>query len=149
MNKSLFLHGLLISLLGSFLGTTCIKAGIDTQSFLTTAIPAQGFVIDVLKSPSTKPKQRITYYNYRLLIKFTPQQGKLTTFESNTSNNLPSYTKGQQVEVLYNHENPQSAMINSWDEIWGGLTFATGLSSVFVLCRLWLMFTSFPSKRRN
>lgn len=146
MNKSLFVYGLLFSLLGSVFGIISIKGVIDTHLFLTSAIPVEGAVIEVLKNSSTKPKQSNTYYNYRLLVKFTPKQGQSTTFESNASNNPPSYTKGQQVEVLYNPENTQFAMINSWGEVWGGLTIATGLSFVFVLCGGWLMYTSFPSK---
>ncbi|TAF09590.1 MAG: DUF3592 domain-containing protein [Nostocales cyanobacterium] len=149
MNKSTFIYGLLLSFWGSVFSIFSIKGVMDAYSFLTTAIPAQGTVIQLLKSSSTKPKQSIKYYNYRLLVEFTTKQRKPTKFGSNASNNPPAYTKGPQVEILYDPENPQSAIINSWGEIWGGLTIATGVSSVCVLCGLWLLFAYFPSKSNN
>jgi hypothetical protein len=149
MNKSTFIYGLLLLFWGSVFGFLSIKGVMDTCSFLTTATPAQGTVIELLKNSATKPKQRETYYNYRLLVEFTTKQGKATKFESKASNNLPAYTEGEQVEILYNPESPQSAVINSWGEIWGGLTIAIGVSSVCVLFGGWLMFMFFPSQHKN
>jgi hypothetical protein len=147
MNKSLFIYGLLFSILGSFFSFLGIKAGLDTRSFMKTAIPGQGVVIDLTQRSSTKNGR--TSYTYSPVVKFTTKQGKITTFASATSSNPPAYIKGQQVEILYNPQNPQSAIINTWLDIWGGSTLVIGLSSIFVLSGGWLMFTSFPTKSKS
>jgi hypothetical protein len=131
MDKSTFLFGLLFALAGGLATSFGIKSAIDTKSFLATATPAQGTVIDLNKRSSTT-KNRTTYTFYPV-VKFTTKLGEPTTFESNAGSNPPSFTKGQQVEVLYDPKNPKSAMINTWFDIWGFSAILTGVGSTFVL----------------
>ncbi|HLO84970.1 MAG TPA: DUF3592 domain-containing protein [Nostocaceae cyanobacterium] len=144
MNKGLFLFGLLFALGGGVFASIGIKSGIDTRSFLSTAIPAQGTVIDLVESSSTTKNR--TSYTYRPVVKFTTNLGEPTIFESKAGSNPPSFTKGQQVEVLYNPQNPQSAVINAWFDIWGLSAVFTGIGSAFVISGGCVMGSSFLFK---
>ncbi|HLP90335.1 MAG TPA: DUF3592 domain-containing protein [Nostocaceae cyanobacterium] len=131
MSKSFVIYGSLFALAGSLCTALGIKISIDTHSFLNTAIPTQGTVTDFVRRSSTKNSK--TYYTYYPLIKFTTKEGEPTKFESSSGSNPPAYTKGQQIDILYNPQDPQSAMINSWWDIWGFSIITTSLGSVFAL----------------
>ncbi|RUS97589.1 hypothetical protein DSM106972_083260 [Dulcicalothrix desertica PCC 7102] len=55
----------------------------------------------------------------------------------------PAYTKGQQVEVLYNPQQPESATIYSWLEMWLFPIIFTGVGSVAVAIGGIPLFKSF------
>lgn len=78
------------------------------------------------------------------MVKFAPSSGEQTIFKSNTGSNPPAFTKGQQVEVLYNPQKPNSAMINSWLELWFLPAIFTGMGSIFVLIGGVALVKSFP-----
>ncbi|MEH1824675.1 MAG: DUF3592 domain-containing protein [Nostoc sp.] len=117
---------------GSILTITGIIIGLNTRSFVTSAIPAQGTVIDLVKSSSTDKKGRTSYVYYPV-VKFTARSGETTIFKARTATNPPEYIKGQQVEILYNPQKPDSAIINSWLSLWFLPAMLTGLGSIFAL----------------
>jgi hypothetical protein len=81
-------------------------------------------------STDNKGRSSSVYYP---VVKFTPNNGEATTFESNSGSKPPAFRKGQQVEVLYDPQQPDSAMINSWLELWFLPGMFTGMGSLFVL----------------
>ncbi|MEH2117639.1 DUF3592 domain-containing protein [Nostoc sp.] len=97
---------------GSIIAVTGIIIGLNTRSFVTSAIPAQGTIIDLVQRSSTDSKGSSSYVYYPV-VKFTARSGESTVFEADTGSNPPEFTKGQQVEILYSPQKPDSARINS------------------------------------
>ncbi len=134
MNDTKFylVFGSIFAGIGSIFAVTGIIFIINTRSFIDTAVSAQGTVIDLKLRSSTDSKGRSSSVYYPV-VKFTPSNGEPTTFESNSGSKPPAFKKGQQVEVLYHPQEPNSAMINSWLELWFLPGMFTGMGSLFVL----------------
>jgi hypothetical protein len=130
--KFSLMFGSIFAGVGCIFAVTGIIIGLNTRSFVATAIPAQGTIIDLVLRSSTDSKGRSSSVYYPV-VKFTPNSGEPTIFESNTGSQPPAFTKGQQVEVLYNLRKPNSAMINSWFELWFLPAIFTGMGLLFVL----------------
>ncbi|QHG14682.1 DUF3592 domain-containing protein [Nostoc sp. ATCC 53789] len=128
---------------GSIIAVTGIMIALNTRSFVTSAIPAQGTIIDLVQRSSTDKKGRSSYAYYPV-IKFTARSGETTVFESNSGSNPPEFAKGQQVEILYSPEKPNSAMIKSWLSLWFLPVMLTGLGSIFALVGGVVLIKSFP-----
>ena len=59
--------------------------------------------------------------------------GRDYTFTSNTGSYPPAYQTGQQVEVIYDPQNPTDANINDWSSKWLGSIISAGLGVFFIL----------------
>ncbi len=55
---------------------------------------------------------------YSPIIEFTAPNGRPVRFESSNASSPPAYRIGQEVEVLYNPNDPNDASINSFYELW-------------------------------
>ncbi|OUL22547.1 DUF3592 domain-containing protein [Nostoc sp. 106C] len=131
-SKFFLVFGSIFAGIGSIFAVTGIIFVINTHSFVGTAESIKGTVIDLKRRSSTDSKGRASSAYYPV-VKFTPSSGEPTVFESNTGSKPPAFSKGQQVEVLYNPQKPNSAMINSWLELWFLPAMFTGMGSIFVL----------------
>ncbi|MDZ8050494.1 MAG: DUF3592 domain-containing protein [Aulosira sp. ZfuVER01] len=131
-SKFFLIFGSIFAGIGSIFAVTGVIFVVNTHSFVGTAESIQGTVIDLKLRSSTDSKGRSSSAYYPV-VKFTPSAGEPTIFESNTGSQLPSFTKGQQVEVIYNPQKLNSAMINSWFELWFLPTMFTGMGSLLVL----------------
>ncbi|BAY08881.1 DUF3592 domain-containing protein [Calothrix sp. NIES-2098] len=131
-SKFFLLFGSIFAGIGSIFAVTGIIFVINTNSFVRTAESIQGTVIDLKLRSSTDSKGRHSSAYYPI-VRFTPSSGEPIIFESHTGSKPPSFTKGQQVEVLYHPQKPDSTTINSWFELWFLPTMFTGLGSIFVL----------------
>ncbi|BAY24591.1 hypothetical protein NIES2100_43860 [Calothrix sp. NIES-2100] len=131
-SKFFLLFGSIFAGVGSIFAVTGIIFVINTHSFVSTAESIQGNVIDLKLRSSTDSKGRSSSAYYPV-VKFTPSSGETIIFESNTGSSPPAFSKGQQVEVLYNPKQPNSAMINSWLELWFLPGMFAGMGSIFVL----------------
>jgi hypothetical protein len=56
--------------------------------------------------------------NFYPVVEFKTQTGEVFRFEGKTSGPENEYKIGEQVEILYDPQDPQGAMINSWKELW-------------------------------
>ncbi|MFN6561379.1 MAG: DUF3592 domain-containing protein [Nostoc sp. ChiSLP01] len=131
--KFFLIFGSIFGGVGSIIAVTGIILGINTRSFVSAAIPAQGTVIQLqqrLSSPDSKGYRSYVYYP---VVQFTTRSGESTVFESNSASNPPQFAKGQQIEVLYSPDNPGSAQINSWLSLWFLPLMLGGLGSSFAL----------------
>ncbi|MFS0515914.1 DUF3592 domain-containing protein [Nostoc sp. UIC 10607] len=128
---------------GSIIAVTGIIIGLNTRSFVGTAVPAQGTIIDLVQRLSTDSKGRSSYVYYPV-VEFTTPSGEPTVFEANSGSNPPEFTKGQQVEILYSPEKPNSAMINSWLSLWFLPVMFTSLGSIFALVGGVVLVRTFP-----
>lgn len=60
--------------------------------------------------------------------------GRRHTFESMNASDPPAYRVGQEVEVIYNVDNPSDAAVNSFSELWMVATMLCGVALIlFVL----------------
>ncbi|GAB1543201.1 hypothetical protein NUACC21_58750 [Scytonema sp. NUACC21] len=98
--------------IGVLFAAVGITTGLNHRSFVEQAVTTQGIVIDNLQD-STKSSSY-----YYPLVKFITRSGETIVFESKVGNTSPKYTKGEQVEVLYNPQKPNAAMINTWVNLW-------------------------------
>ncbi|MCC5642625.1 DUF3592 domain-containing protein [Nostoc sp. CHAB 5824] len=128
---------------GSIIAVTGIMIGLNTRSFVTSAVPAQGTIIDLVQRSSTDSKGRSSYIYYPV-VKFTASSGEPTVFEANTGSNPPEFTKDQQVEILYSPQKPNSATINSWLSLWFLPIMFISLGSIFALVGGIVLVRSFP-----
>lgn len=85
----------------------------DLERQMATMIPVQGMVVDVVsRVANTNSGNRTFYYP---VVEFRTATGELIRFESTLGGNPPAFQTGEQVEVLYDPQAPQSALINTWE----------------------------------
>jgi|GEM_PF-4635082 len=82
------------------------------QKFIALAVPAQGVVIDLIRSESSDKKDRKIMYSP--VVQFIDAQNISQTFNTNSASNPPSYRRGEKVKVLYDPLNPEFAIIDDW-----------------------------------
>jgi hypothetical protein len=99
--------------------------------FVREASVAQGTVTDLVRSSSSSSSSNST--TYRPVVQYTTQSGETVEFTSSSGSNPPSYSKGEQVEVLYRPLLPAQAKINSFFSLWGGPVIVGSLGGVFSL----------------
>jgi len=126
------IFGSIFAGIGSIFLITGIIIGVNTRSFFGKSISTEGTVIDLERHTSRDSKGRSSTAYYPV-IKFTANSGKSIEFEANSGSNPPAYTQGQKVEILYNPQEPESATINSWLDLWFLPAMFTGMGSLFVV----------------
>lgn len=105
-----------------------------TQDFIAQAVTAQGRVIDLHVSRSTRrdsnnnSRESITYYP---IVEFTDRNGQSISFQSNTGSYPASYDRGDLVEVLYLPNKPRDASINSFGSLWLATIFLSSFGVIF------------------
>jgi hypothetical protein len=55
---------------------------------------------------------------YSPVIEFTANDDQTYTFEGDTASDPPAYDVGEEVNVLYDPNDPETAQINKWTERW-------------------------------
>jgi hypothetical protein len=101
-----------------------------TRTFLATAVTAPGEVIALERRRSSQSSGGGTYYP---VVQFQLPNGERVRFEGQVGSAPPAYQEGQRVEVLYNPEQPRSARIRSFLELWFLATLFTGMGGLFLL----------------
>ncbi|MBD2450598.1 DUF3592 domain-containing protein [Nostoc sp. FACHB-152] len=126
------LFGSIFAGVGSIFAILGIVFVLNTHSFIGKSISTQGTVVDLERHTSTDSKGRSSTAYYPV-IKFTPSSGDPIVFEANSGSNPPAHHRGQQIDILYNPQAPESAMINSWLDLWFLPGMFTGMGSLFVV----------------
>ncbi len=83
----------------------------DADRLVTSGEQANGIIVEVKKGPSSLSK-------YYPRIHFKTKDGDEIEFVSATGSNPSIYDVDDQVQILYNHDNPNDAFINSFIEVW-------------------------------
>jgi len=94
----------------------------DADKLVTNGEHAKGIIIEVKKGPSSLSK-------YYPRIHFITKDGEEIEFVSATGSNPSIYDVNEQVQIVYNHDNPNDAFINS--------SFMSFLLFIFS-CFLWI-----------
>ena len=110
--------------LGLFAGS--IYSLQQTNEFLTSAIQAEGTVIELI------PRRSDNSTTYAPKVSFLSASQQPYTFTSSSSSSPAAYSRGEKVSVLYAPNNPSDAKIDSFFSLWGvalimgilGLSFA-------------------------
>ena len=116
----------------TILGAGMLVAGLfwtsQTMNFLDRCVKTKGVVIelnwthDVDHGPSAYP-----------VFQFVDEKtGQEITVHSGHGSYPPDYQVGQEVDLLYDPENPHDAKIESFSELWGGQLILTGLGGIFL-----------------
>lgn len=93
-----------------------------TRTFLATAATAPGEVIALERRGGYHP-----------VVQFQLPDGEPMRFAGQVGSTPPAYQVGQSVEVLYNPEQPRSARIRSFLELWFVATLFTSMGGLFLL----------------
>ena len=64
------------------------------------------------------------------------ETGEEIIAQSSSGSNPPDFHVGQEVDILYNPQNPYDVKVNSFWEIWGGPLILAGLGGIFLLVGL-------------
>lgn len=126
--------------MGMLLGTFFIYD--NTRSFLSSAVKAEGTVIELVRSRSSDST------TYRPVVHFS-LNGQQLEFTSSSGSNPPGYSRGEKVEVLYTPTNPQDARINSFFSVWGSAVILGGLGAVFFLIGTGILLAGILKDRKD
>lgn len=94
-------------------------------------IPAEGRIVDVVSRTRTSGGERKTLFYP--VVEFRTVDGESIRFEGSTGSNPAAYRVGDTVKVLYDPQTPQSALIDSWEEVWMPSGFLIGIGGIFAL----------------
>lgn len=119
--------------IGILLGAFALYS--STTSFLGKASRVEGTVVDLVQSRSNMSSSSSTTESvtYRPVVHFVDLNGNTIEFTSSTGSNPPSYSRGEQVEVLYLPDEPEKAKINGFFSLWGGPVILGILGGLFFL----------------
>lgn len=123
----------------------------NTLQFTQKALKAEGIVIDLIESRSSTSSNigSSSSYTYAPKVHFNTQQGQTITFITSSSSNPPSYHIDEKVEILYLADQPSTAKINGYFDLWGGITILGGLGGVFSVIGAGIMLFSGMSSRNQ
>ena len=113
----------------------------STMSFTADALEANGVVVDLVSSRSSDST------TYRPVVEFTTQTGQQIEFVSSTGSNPPSYSRGEEVVVLYNPGTPENARIDGFFSLWGAPLIVGVMGFIFAAVGLSMIW--FPYRRKQ
>lgn len=120
----------------------------NTATFIASASRTQGEVMRLLHVESSKRNESGTW---KPLVRFKAPSGEIIEFAPSSSSSPPAYEVGETVDVFFDPNDPQDAMLDGFFSLWGGAAITGGLGLVFLLVTagLLLMPASTPAKRRR
>ena len=145
--KTLKYVGPIFTLVGIAVLALGIYLGIERKNFLETALSTDGEVVELNRKRSDDS------YVYYPVVEFSPPGSTNTlTFEHDSGSNPPSYSVGESVEVLYDPQNPNEAIIDAGLMNWFGTGIASFLGLIFTLVgvssvRRWSKYRKVVKKR--
>jgi hypothetical protein len=115
---------------------------IHTQNLIGTMLPTEGQVVQVVSHPGSKGK--VFFYP---IVEFRTADGRIIRFEGSTGSNPPAHRVGDQVQVRYDPQSPESAVIDSWD-LWLPSILFIGIGGFFVLVGFLFVFDALAALLR-
>lgn len=97
------------------------------QEFLEKADRVQGTVVELIAKRSDKST------TYAPVVVFKTKKGQEIKYFSSVSSNPPSYSEGENVEMLYDPQNPHDASINGFFSLWLGPLILSILGAIFFI----------------
>ena len=103
-----------------------VKELYQVNKFVMRGDQADGIIVEMKKGPSKLSK-------YHPRIRFKTKEGKTIEFSPSNGSNPPMYEVNDHVQVVYNSDYPNYAVINSFIEIWLGPVIYAGLGLLFLI----------------
>lgn len=100
----------------------------NTLTFVRSAVSVPGKVVELQRTKC----QNAICYTPRVLFS-EAVGGRQVEFVSSMSSNPPAFHVDEQVKVLYSPGRPESAIIQGFFSIWGGVILLFGFSMVFAI----------------
>lgn len=116
-----------------FLAVTLILFGVSgylaihAHRFIVHAQQAQGRVVEMLMESPGNGGPALS----RPMVEFMTADGIRIEFKSTSASYPPSFARNEIVTVFYDPDEPQSAEIDSFFSLWGGVVITSGLCVVF------------------
>ena len=111
----------LVILVGSFIWIN------HTSNFLDQCLETKGIVVQL-----NWDYDEGVAHAYPVFQFINQNTGEEITAQGSSGSNPPDYHVGQEVDILYNPENPYDVKVNSFWDIWGGPIILAGLGFVFL-----------------
>ncbi len=115
----------------------------STQRFVEGAVRGTGVVVDLIESKTGSRRTTV----YKPHIRFTANDGSIVDFDGTVASNPPTYAKGDTVAILYRPGEANSARIDNFFGIWGGVFISAVLGVAFILAGAILFFVD--AKKSN
>lgn len=109
MVKTIYWIGGIFTVVGLALVTFAVSFHLDDRELAARGQRASGLVVDI-ESRRDSDGDR----SYRPVVEFRDAQRRPWRFTSRMGSNPPGFTRGEAVEVIYDPENPESAVIDSF-----------------------------------
>jgi len=110
-----------------------IKGILNTRTFLRNAVETKGEVIEIEENISTNSDNETSIFYYPI-VRFRDTKNKAVTFKSKIGRGSPnSFKRGQALTILYDRQQPNSAKIKSFTEIWMGTLILMGLGTAIII----------------
>lgn len=130
-----------------FIGLILLMGGFSlyqqSSRFLETAVSVQGVVVDY----ETRLSEGKTLY--QAIVEFPGEDNQQHRLVSSVASAPPAYEQGDNVEVLHLPGQAQEARINSFFELWGGMTVVLILGAVFLAVGLTMLVAGRLNHRRK
>ncbi|MFQ5644863.1 MAG: DUF3592 domain-containing protein, partial [Thiogranum sp.] len=102
------------------------------QAFLAVAVGAEGTIVDFVRRTSTSDGKTTTTYHPK--VRYTPTgYDTPVTFEHELGSSNPSYSRGEQVRILYTPDHPDDAIIDEGWMNWMASILTLSIGLVFTL----------------
>lgn len=98
------------------------------MDFLRNSIPVTGIVLRNEPLPNVKQS-----YNLAPVIEFTAKDGEIITYQDKIATYPPEFSIGDQVNVLYDKDDPHNATISSFTQMWLMTLILTGSGILIIL----------------
>lgn len=108
------------------------------REFIAKSVVAEGRVIENQREQWSDSKSSHT--SYRAIVSFTDQRGQVITYRDKIAFNPPSFTVGQSVQIFYDPQDPQRAMIDRGQKNYLIPVIACALGGLFILGSLQRLF---------
>lgn len=101
-------------LVGPLFLLIALNAAVHRAVFIHTALRAEGTVIEMRSTHST----RTGAGTYIPVFRYTADDGRIYTIVSDVSVQPSSFSRGEQVTVLYQQGHPETARIDAFTPLW-------------------------------
>ena len=116
--------GIVFSLVGGLLALIGVVLFIRTRTYISQAQRVKGTVIKMVYSTSNGG-------GYAPVYQFKTLDGQNIVIQDSLSSNPPRFQVGQEIDVLYESENPQKARINKWMNLYFVPVLLGGMGLIF------------------
>jgi len=128
--------GIVFSLFGGLMAIIGIFLYSRTRRFIAKGQEVKGRVIEMVYSSDSDGGG-----GYSPVYQFKTLEGQDIEIQDSLSSNPPRFQVGQEIQVLYDPENPRKARIKKWLDLYFMPVLFGGLGLIFGCVGIWLLFS--------